>query len=716
MGTNSPFQQHVVGDLPISAVNDAFSQVVEHFNGGRYLEAEQTCNSIIQIVPDHVDAINALGVIAQRVGRHDLAIAKFEQALKIGGANRSTLLHNLGISLSQLGKLEESINVLQEALGEDQGNTFISNDLQSIQKKLNADAVAELPDVSKAMQRGMACHQSGQIDKAIEWYNKILEYQPDNSLVLSNLGAALESKGDFGAAISLFKKAIALHPDCADYHFNLSNVLAALGNVKDAVNSLETALSIKPEFEDALNNLGAILMKQDKFDAAITCFKKAIEINPGVAYAQNNLGAIMVELGRESESIEYFEKAIKLDPEFLPALNNLGAVLIDQNKPDAAQTYFVKVLSRDPNFADAHYNIAKILDAEDKLVEAAEKYQRALSIDPNHINANWNLALVFLKMGELDKGLKIYDWRLKAKDSKTLPIKPGKMWSGEPLYGKNIVVYAEQGIGDEILFSGFIPYLHALSPGRIFLECAPRLEPIFKRSFSNVHVYGKKRDKDLSWVGDDIVVDYSVPIGSLPIHFISSPDDFVDRDSFLLPNPKLVEKWNRRLVSLGDVLKVGISWRGGKEEDPKKNKSTPLTDLVPLLCKNAKFINLQYGDTKDEVAQVCSDLDIEIHDWEDNDPLKDMDNHAALISVLDLVISVDNATIHMSGALGVPTWDMVITNQNWPWMNIFEESTPFYKSVRLFRRSAETGNWDAVIGRVATALQELIDKRGDVSG
>ena len=525
---------------------------------------------------------------------------------------------------------------------------------------------------------------------------------------MSNLGDVLASQDKLGEAVTCLKNAIAIQPDIAEFHFNLGNILKKQGKSTLAVSSMQQACAIKPGFAEALNNLGALFLEQGSSEEALDYFQKAIAVRPDSADALNNIGTILMELEKVEEAVGFFHKAISIQPEFVGAISNLSSAMIELGDLEAAERYVEQALAIDPGFADAYYNRGKILEEQDKLEAAVADYNRAIAIQPDHIDANWNISLVLLMQGELQRGWQQYEWRLKSKIRKTMPIKPLEMWNGSPLKGKNILVYAEQGIGDEVIFSCCLPDLLALAPDNLFLECAPRLEPLFKRSFPTAQVRGKKRDKDITWMGEGVRLDYAIPIGGLPKFFRNRIEDFPKRKAFLVANPRLVAIWSQRLAALGEGLKIGISWRGGKTKDPKKNKSIPLRDLAPILTQSAKFINLQYGDCTEEIAKVCAELNVQIYDWEDNDPLKDMDNHAALIATLDLVISVDNATVHMGGSLGTPTWDMLITNQNWPWIILFNETTPFYQNVRLFRKNRHVG-WNGVIKRVATALAEKID-------
>ncbi|MBF0382348.1 MAG: tetratricopeptide repeat protein [Magnetococcales bacterium] len=732
-------------------IEDAYKQAVEYFNSERYAEAEHLCNSILQSVPNHISSINILGVITQLTNRHDIAIEHFKQAIEIDG-NPAFLYHNLAISLIHLERYEEAINLLKQALLKESengrflldmgfalektkqysaaidcyqqaikalptyaeahnnlGNTLVKQGKYDAAVASFQQATTINPDYAEAFNNlGLANEKLGMFDESILNYNRAISCAPDFPQVHFNLGNLLKDLKRYKEAINCYNQAISLNPDYTDAHINLGNLYVNLDKTDRAIASYNRALLIMPDNAEALNNLGYALTKQCAFTEAISCFEKAVVVKPDFSEAYNNFGHALNGHGDHEGAVACFYKAIAINPDYAEAYSNLGNLFFSQGDNDAAIAKHHKAISIKPNLAEAYYNLGKIQVSQDKLDEAAANYRKTIAIDPSHINANWNLSLILLVQGDLEQGWQQYEWRLKSEHKKNLPIKPVKMWTGEPLQGKNIIVFSEQGIGDEIIFSGCIPDLLALCPEKLFLECDPRLEPLFERSFSNSIVKGRPSDTDISWVGEDVTLDYSIPIGGLPKFFRNKLEDFPKRDALLLPNPKLVAKWNQRLDAIGDGLKVGISWRGGKYKDPEKNKSIPLEMWASLLSRNAKFINLQYGDTVDEVKQVCNSFNIHIHDWDDNDPLKNMDNLAALIATLDLIISVDNTTVHLAGTLGTPTWVMITNNQSWPWNNLFVDSTPFYKNVKLFRRDMKS-SWEGVLKHVTTSLQTLID-------
>ena len=225
--------------------------------------------------------------------------------------------------------------------------------------------------------------------------------------------------------------------------------------------------------------------------------------------------------------------------------------------------------------------------------------------------------------------------------------------------------------------------------------------------------YGNARNHQLADIFNetdvpkiDSHIDYSIPIDGLPQFFRKQIEDFPKRDAFLVPDPKLIGKWRKRLADLGEGLKIGISWFGGTKK-VKKQQSIPLSHWKNLLSAEAFFVNLQYGNTADEVAQFSAENNITIHDWEDNNALLDLDNQAALISEVDLVISVDNATVHSCIALGTEVWDIIDPNLNLMWMDNGTNASPLSPHLQLFKKKVPD-TWNTVLKHVEEQLKKRL--------
>jgi anaerobic magnesium-protoporphyrin IX monomethyl ester cyclase len=368
------------------SVAAAYSQALDHFNAKRYNEADKLCTAIIQKAPNHIDAINLLGVIAQKVNRHDLAIEQFQRAINIDN-NKALLYYNLGGSLCHLGRREEAIHTLQIALKKEPGNSQIADYLRGITKP-------PLPNAEEALQKGVSSHQAGQLDEAIHWYKKALQINSKNAVALSNMGFALQTTGKIEEAVASYQKAIAIKPDYAEAHSNLGNAMKKQGKMKEAATSYQKAIAIKPGHAKSHFNLGVALQEQGKLDEAVASYQKAIAIKPDYADAYSNLGNTIQEQGKLEEAITNYQKAISVKPGLAAAHSNLGNALQEQGKLEEAVTSYQKAISIKPDYANAYSNLGNTLQKQGKLEEAVACHQKAMSIEPDSSSLKSNLRTI----------------------------------------------------------------------------------------------------------------------------------------------------------------------------------------------------------------------------------------------------------------------------------------------------------------------------------
>jgi hypothetical protein len=277
-------------------------------------------------------------------------------------------------------------------------------------------------------------------------------------------------------------------------------------------------------------------------------------------------------------------------------------------------------------------------------------------------------------------------------------------WQGEDLGAKSIYVYAEQGIGDEILFASCIPDLVRCS-ARVMLECDPRLMSIFARSFPGIAVYS--RVQRLSGVQSPrrMGADFMVPMGSMPRYFRPHAQSFSTREGYLHADEGRTAAIRTRLASLSSGrLRVGISWRGGTRQTGAAVRSISLEDLLPMLqIPEVSWVSVQYGDVTAEIAALHEHHGICVHEFPE--ALRDYEQTAALACALDLVISVQTAIVNLCGALGRPVWVGVPLNPHWRY-GPTAETIPWYASVREIRQTAR-GNWSDVIAEMQKRLRRF---------
>ena len=346
-------------------------------------------------------------------------------------------------------------------------------------------------------------------------------------------------------------------------------------------------------------------------------------------------------LGRNEDAVKAGERAIELFGEKWSHLEDEKDV---EKKSQAACLY---------------NNLGSIYMERGQFKEARKYLDLSVKAKPDHFDGNWNLGLLDLTTGNLKKGWLGYDWGFKAGERKPRPYYDElEEWKGEDPKGKTIVVWGEQGLGDEILFSSCIKDLYE-SGANVIFDCHWRLEKIFKRSFPDIQVVGLRKDRDPSKF-DKYEIDYHVPIGSLGAFYRNDFKDF-PREAYLIPDQERVEYWKGQMKP---GFNVGISWRGGSRKTALHKRSIPLQLWKPILkTKGVNFISLQYGGAFEEINDMVKSLGVPIQSFDD--AIDDYEETANLVAACDLIISVCTTVIHTGGALGKPVWVMVPAAPAW---------------------------------------------------
>jgi len=577
---------------------------------------------------------------------------------------------------------------------------------------------------------GSACLAAGRPQEAITCYQHAIALAPDNAEAHFNLGNVLQSTGDAARAVESYRLAIEHHPHFAKAHFNLANAHLVGNQLAEAQKSFEFALRLNPSFAaPAHANLGlvmwrhgalddaqrqcALALKADEayaaahvlqgnirkdrgqFAEAAASYGRAIALDPNNHDAHNNLGLVRQQAKEHEAARRCYERALELRPDDADAHNNLGTLLHEEGCIEAAIAHYRAALQSRPDFAGALTNLGMALDQQGAGDESLALLARALELDPHHADARFYQAVARLRRGDFAGGWRDYEARWRRPDMKPRAI-PAPEWDGSSLSGRTILVHAEQGVGDEVFFASCLPDLLRVAD-RCVLECEPRLAPLFARSFPREVVAPRSPRDPAAWRGQ---IDVQIPLGSLPRFFRNSEREFPAARGYLVADPVRTGQWQARLSSLGAGIKVGISWRGGSAPEDRRRRSTTLDQWTPLFnVPGANFVNLQYGNVGAELAALQPRA---VHHWPDSDPLRDLDDFAALLSALDLVISVDNAAVHLAGALGRPVWILLPHAADWRWMRDRNDSL-WYPSARLMRQP-RPGDWGSVMESAARLL------------
>jgi tetratricopeptide (TPR) repeat protein len=556
-----------------------------------------------------------------------------------------------------------------------------------------------LASIKMMMDDALAHHRAGRLAEAEQIYRQILAIDPRHPDALHLLGMIEYQAGRLDTAEELIRRAIAIHGKGVSYYVNLGTVVQAQGKTDEAEALYRQALALNPNLPEVHVNLGNVLQNRTEFAESVEHYQRALELKPENAETWNNLGNALQEQGKMEPAIACYLRALALRPDYAEVYYNLGNASRAQDLLHEAVGYYRQALTINPAYAEATYNLGNVLRAQGKVDEALLHYRKAVDLRPDYAQAAFGEGLTQLMLGNFADGWTRYEWRWRSMDHDTPKrdyLQPA--WTGERLASGNLLIWGEQGVGDEVMFAGLMPEVIGTG-NRCVLDCHPRLNSLFARSFPGVQVVsgcGPDADPKLN-------IAAQLASGSLPALFRTNGAAFsVATSPYLVADE--AERWRFRSRYSDGRQIAGLAWYTNNRKTGRF-RSIPLAQLGPLLSRpSIKWISLQYGEPdglKNEATQAGAPILID----RTVDQLSDMDRFAAQIAAMDLVITIDNSTAHLAGALGIPVWAMLPFEPDWRWM-LNREDSPWYPSMRLFRQP-KPGDWDSVIKNVEGALDEL---------
>jgi tetratricopeptide (TPR) repeat protein len=501
-------------------------------------------------------------------------------------------------------------------------------------------------------------------------------------------GNALVREGRYAESLVAYEQVLSAHGEQADVLNNRGFALAGLNRHRDALDSFERALALQPDFTEALNNSGLALANLGRRSEAMARYDRALALSPTHVGALTNRGNACYETGQLAAALECYERVLRVVPDSVNALNGRGHALLDDGKYEEALGSFDKALGVRSDFVEALNGRGLVLSALRRFDEAFSMFDQAQVLQPAYAGAHANEALLRLKLGDFRRGLRKYEWRwLVPRQGPARKRLSQPLWLGRaPLEGRSILVHAEQGLGDVIQFCRYIPMLAAR--GASVVLAVPETFVALMAGLPGV-----------SRVVDECeplpITDWHCPLLSLPLAFDTALSTIPSAVPYLLPPADRVTRWKERFASPEKRLRVGLAWKGSRLD---RKRSITFGQLETLLIPEARFVVLQKDvDAEDQEnlrrAGIVN-LSADIRDFADT---------AALISQVDLVISIDTSVAHLAGALGKPTWVLLSYVPDWRWF-MERADSPWYPTARLFRQSA-AGDWQAPLEAVRKALE-----------
>ena len=650
------------GFVKNNSTASAIKKAQRLLQSGNFKKSWSLLKSIQKTEPRNKEALFLMGQCALSVGDTRSCLNITEKLLKID-PNLEPALMVRGAANHKCANFVRAIADFSKVLSFNDQNVeaLVFRALARIELNEKVQALSDLDSaiynrpryLAALVNRALLLSDLGRGEEGLEAMNNCLTEDPNNIEMLTARGTILTNLGEYQAALSDYEKILSFDAGHADAMFGRGNVLEKLGRYNDAKFQLELALTKQPNNIKILCAHGLSLNGLGYYDAAIKDFNKALQIKPKNTVALVNRGITYRKLGQFDKAIDDFNSLLSFSPSNVSALNNRAVT---------------------------HKNLHQFSSALADL-------ETAMKIDLNNADVRWNTALLLLLRGDFSNGWKYYEarWDLMP-PNKWCPFVETDLpsWNGET--NKRILVWREQGLGDELLFSSMFFDLMQYS-NDITVICDDRLIPVFHRSFgSNITFVSDINSIDLK------NYDFQTPMGSLGQFLRPDRHTFPqERVGFLQPNPEYREVFAKRLPAKNKTI-IGVSWKSTNSTS-EKSKSINLQDLLSSLQdENVIFVNLQYGYVDDDIADLSID---NFMAFEDLDKKNDIEKLFALVSLCHKVVTVSNVTAHIAGSMDVNTTVLVNTGVIWCWQEQSKRSI-WYPSCRLLRYDGNA-DWNKLL-------------------
>ena len=658
-------------------LEEAFLIGIAAQKDGNLGEADRCYTAILKSVPNHPATNYNMGILALSLGKKAEALGYLEVAVR-GNLNNEQYWLSYVETLAQLGKIVDIEQIIEKAKIEKYSQRFIEK-VTALAITNHTRNLQEIPQ--EKMTELLRLYDGNQLQELILKGSTLVDEHPKAFRVWNILGAANNRMMQTKKALKAFEKVTQLNPEFPDGFNNLGVTFRQLNRPDDAIKAFERALYLRSDFAEAYKNMGAVLKDQGNFDKAAEAYRKALKFNSSDPHGFHCLAVMLQKQGKLDEAVDAYQKALKLNPKSPDYNNNLGVVLQEQGKLDKAVDAYSRALSFKPDYADAHNNLGVALKELGNLDGAMEAYRKATALQSDHADAYNNLGRLHWLRQDFVEAFELMEWRWQKKEGLIgIKLKSDKpTWNGSDK--KKVFVWKEQGIGDEIMFSSILSDAKRKSK-KLIVECDKRLLPLYRRSFPKSIKF--ENDRKVSTESD---YDAQIAIGSLPLAFRRELKDFANISSgWLKADLRKVRGLRKKLDAKPNDKIIGITWFTNASNPLSKRRNIPVDLFAKYLAQiPAQYVNLQYGETADDLSEMRSKFDLEVAQIDGMDLFNDLDGLAALISACDMVISIDNATVHLAGALGVDTRVLLPFAPDDRW-GIKQSDSYWYDSLTLYRQ------------------------------
>jgi len=524
------------------------------------------------------------------------------------------------------------------------------------------------------------------LDKSLVNFKKLLKIYPKNENIINYLSLNYIFLSQFDNAILVLKELIQLNNKNVSYYLNLSYCYENINEFEKAIDNYKNAIQNIPNEAQLYINLASIYKHQRKFDEAENVLKKSLYLNSYKLFS--TLAGIYADQNKFDQVMEFSKKALELNQSDFIALNNISKVYMEKKNFEEASKYLGKALQIEQNNYLTHINLGTLYKNLNQLDKAKDHYDRSISLNPKSYDAYVFKSLIELSQNNFLEGWKNYEFRWFKQAERISITKP--KWDGKKINQK-IIIWGEQGLGEQILFTSIIPEIEKIFE-KIILVIDAKLKLIYQESFPNIKIL----TPDEEWSKEDF--NCHLPLGSLGKFFRNDLQSFPEKNNYLETNS---------MKNNGNKLKCGLSWKSVNSVEGDF-KSIELDNLLPILKnKNLDFFNVQYTDEKKNIEQFNKKNNLKIQNIDGLDTFNDLHSLSKYLKSFNFIITISNTTAHLAGSLGVPTLLMLPKNigKLWYWDNSIDGKNLWYPSVRIFKQNVEN-NWDTVILEINRYIQD----------
>jgi tetratricopeptide (TPR) repeat protein len=634
---------------------------------GDLVGASAHCIARLRSRPKDFDALHLLGIVQSRRGLFEAALSTFAKALELR-PNDANLQNNWGAALTGAKRFDEALMAYDRAL--------------ELRPKFS----------SAHNNRGCTLMELARYDDALASYGKAVLFDHENAEFVNNLGRAFTKLRHYEEALSCYDDALNLRPDYDEARINRGITLNELKRYEDAILCFDAVVAASAYYPDALLNLGHSLSCLERFEEALSVFDEMIRLYPERHEGLLGRAFSLAKLKRFEDAFDCLETALQRQADPVKVLIVRSQTFQEMGRLVDAIAEIDRAVAIRPAFADSHNARGMALMHADRLPEAIASLGRAIELDPAQSEAAWNLGYLSLLSGDFRGGWRYYEARRVRKGTIWTKLQ-GPEWRGEPLQGKRLLLYGEQGFGDTLQFARFVRVAAQMGGQVIFGVFEPLAEL----------VRNMDERPEIVRHGERLpLYDCHAPIMSVPFILGLDEKNIPSEVPYLHADPLRVEKWKAKLPN--SSFRIGIAWQGSKAD---RERWVPLSAFFPLSSlPGVTLISLQKTDGLEQLTGLPDGMLVETlgEDFDDG-PDAFLDSAAVMMNI-DLIVSIDTGLAHLAGALGCPLWILLKKTPDWRWMRDRRDS-PWYPTARLFRQEHK-GDWASVLEEVTRELAELL--------